>query len=379
MTTIPSRFTVVHVLLLAFVSIASNCIVFAQMQANKPFAEQEYTITFLAPKNAPVPPLFLHHVEIMLDSATYNAVKQSDFWRTEFGANPTTTFATAEERTTPQFAPQAFEWLSFKVFGQDTYLQLHNRDALYAPPAPPRGKDSRASQAISFPEAKPFSQIFPERSHIVFGIEQEGGSAALLYALQSTDKTYASSTASFLLPRRIGLAATKIQSLEQLYSTPASPWQYFTTIRHEQQAERRFRAFAVEYHPLYQRAANPNCPPEEDGIMRRQHLARDYAPQKLLQNITFVCVALDSLETQGLVRLLKASSYTLQEGKREIKATLQTSMGEPFQIRIVPATASRQGIIELRMKLHRSVPHHITTFGENSTLMLDGEEAVWTF
>ncbi|TAE29875.1 MAG: hypothetical protein EAZ92_05520 [Candidatus Kapaibacterium sp.] len=379
MTTIFSRFAVVHMLLLAFLYCYPAVAQMPDKPANTTLAEQVYAVTLLAPKNAPVPPLLLHHVEIMLDSATYNAVKQSDFWRTEFGAHPAKTFATAEERTTPQVAPQAFEWLSFKVFGQDTYAQLHNRDAMYALPIPPNTKDSRAVQTVAPPEPKPFSQIFPERSHLVFGIEQEGGSAALLHALQSTDSAYTSSTASVLCPRRVGLAATKVQSPEQANTLPTSPWQYITTTRYLGQAERRFKAHVVEYHPAYQRAANPNCPPVEDGITRRQHLVRDYAPAKLLQNITSVCVALDSIEAHGLVRLLKASAYTVKEGKREIKATLHTSNHEPFHLRIVRATASRQGIIELRMKLHHHVPHHITTFGENSTLMLDGEEAVWTF
>jgi hypothetical protein len=284
--------------------------------------------------------VLLNHVYLTIEPNTYNAIVNSEFIKT--------TFAGGGERTVTSNT----SWTGLYLLGQETYLEFYNPDKN-------RQNPDKYTQSVG-------------SAGVIWGIEQEGGSAAWFHAAQRTDSAFASTTATILFPRKIGASAT----WAKLSSAPDSsiPWAYFTRTNYDNQSERPFASWAIEYHRKYLKTANPDCKPEEDGITRRQYLMRQYAPTKLLQNITSVCIALDSVETRRFVRELKAGGYALREGKREIKADAQG-----FHFRIVHATESRKGIIEIRMKLNRSMPHQVYTFGENSTLMLDAEEAVWTF
>jgi Family of unknown function (DUF5829) len=286
---------------------------------------------------APLPPVLLNNVYIVLEANTYNAIINSDFIKSNFvgGGERTVTANTS--------------WTGAYFFGQETYIEFYN---------PEKNID-------------PHNKVV-SNSGVIFDIEQEGGSATLQYALKRTDSAFAATTATVLFPRKIGASATNIK----VPNTPEKEvsWAYFTTSRYQNQTQRRFKSWTMEYHPKYLQNAYPDGKPAENGITRRQYLARQYDSTKLVRNITAVCIALDSVEKSRFIRELKASGYAVQEGKRETNA-----MGNNCTFRIIPATASKQGIIELRMMLNRSIPHQLYTFGEHSTLMLDEQEAVWTF
>lgn len=310
--------------------LTAQCVSVAQLLHNAEVRENHGSaLVQLSPKQASVPPLVLHQVSIGLDSATYRAVLQSPF------LSPT--FANAGERTTPHDA----NWTSFQLFGEEAMLELFNTERKTIP----RG---------NAPSAYP-------KSGIVFAIEQEGGSAALLHALREKDSAFASTSASVLFPHKVG-----VSEIPTKQPTPkdTSTWWTSLTFSHYDESSSRFKSHIVEYHTQAYRHT----------ITRRHYYASEYGAHKLIRGITSVCIALDSLETQRFLRVLHTSNYAVRAGKREIKAD-----GHGTHFRIVPANESRQGVIEVRMKLNRSVAHQLYTFGENSTLMLDGDEAVWTF
>jgi hypothetical protein len=307
----------------------SECAIAQTILSNQASSSGD-TLFRLPPKNAPAPSLFFNHCYIVLEPTTYQAIITSEFIKS--------TFADGGEITVNNINAS---WIGGYFFGEETYVEFYDPD-----------KNRQGD---------PHNQVVGN-SGIIWGIEAEEESAAWQYALQRTDSTFGSTTATILMPRKLGAA----QML--------TPWAYFTTAQYKQQNERRFKSWTMEYHKTYLKNLHPDCKKEEDGMTRKQYLMRRYSGTKLLKNITSVCVALDSLEIKRFVRELKASNYAVREGKREIKAD-----AHGFHIRLVPATQSRQGIIELRMKLNRQVPHQTYSFGGNSVLILDGEEAVWTF
>ena len=321
--------------LVAALLLASSTFAQAQMPA-KPTTLAVPLPTMTA-ANAPVPPVLLNHIYIVLEPNTYNAIVQSDFVKS--------TFANGGERT----VTATTSWTGAYFFGQETYLEFYN---------PEKNTD-------------PHNKVVGN-SGVIFGIEQEGGSAALQYALRRTDSAFVATTATVLFPRKIGASATNIKAP----NTPEKEvaWTYFTQPNYQNQMQRRFKSWTMEYHPKYLQSAYTDSKPAEHGITRRQYLMRQYDSTKLVRNITAVCIALDSVEKSRFIRELKASNYAVREGKRETNA-----VGNNCTFRIIPATASKQGIIEVRMSLNRSVPHQLYTFGEHSTLMLDEQEAVWTF
>jgi hypothetical protein len=301
-------------------------------------------------------PILLNHCFAVLDSVTYTSIVQSEFIKS--------TFAQGTVRTTIADGGSA-SWTGAYYFGEETYLELF-----------------RPSANLIFRTGN---------AGIGLGVEQIGGSASVLAALQTAAGNLGTGTVSTRLRTRrkeVNPTTTNTNTnTSVMLDTASVPWFYATDIDFKDDVHSdvmRLSLWTMEYHPdflrtYYSKSTSPaTLFPQERGITRRANLFRQYDSTRLLRNITSIRLALPPLEMKRFLAQVRTLGMVVQQDITGVPQD-RLVLGNGFRIRAMPSSANRIGITEITFSLTRSVQHQIYTFGERSVLTLSGEEAVWTF
>ena len=271
------------------------------------------------------PPVPLNHVYIVLDTATFADVAGSAFLRDEFAAVRQEARSTGEGRS----------WGGVYVHGEHTYVEFF-----------------RAAAA---------AQRQPGFSGIGFGVERTG------------DLRHVAS--------RLAAATGR-----PLYRDPVTMREGNDTIPWFEQAAVMYPGYPGTIAQLYtwvmevrpefmRRVIYRDLPTYEIGVTRREYLARRFAPDRHLKDVVAATVALDSLRGARFVTELRALGYSVR-----MRADTAHAYGPGIQFTVVPSTADRFGIVELRFSLLRPKRGQLRhTFGDRSVLSFHGRTATWTF
>jgi hypothetical protein len=256
-------------------------------------------LVFAAAPESHMPPVYLNHLYRVLDAGTFRAADASEYLRTEF--------APFERRTTKSGDDT---WTGLYYYGESTYFEFLQAD-------PKRNR--------------PVGQ-----SGVAFGIEAEGGSAAVRKALDAL---------------KLGDAKTVARTRET--AGRMVPWFQMTGFEPKDPI---LVSWVMEYAPSFLKDWHPELRPGLSGIERETVLERYQAkaaltvPPKdpLLKNVTGFRLALDPARSESLGRELAALGY-----RREAKGEGSTWLGPDVRIDVVPASGESQGITAIDMVLTR--------------------------
>lgn len=281
-----------------------------------------------APASVPAPPtplasaraaVYLNHLYLVVDSATYADVRASSFLREELAGVVESTLHAGDGES----------WTGTYIFGAQTYIELF-------PPG------------VMGPE---------RRSGLAYGVEETG-------ALRGVEAR--------LTAIREGSVATDFRT--RIRDGDTIPWFHSVWVEYGETAP-TLTTWAMEYHAEYLRRLYPDIRPEDDGITRRQYLARSFDPDRLLDEVVGATVALEPKEAERFTRELTALGFAVRGDGAERIAT-----GPDVQLRIVPASAGAGGIVELRLRLLRRTEASEHRFGPRSVLRIQPDAtATWTF
>lgn len=282
-------------------------------------------ISSLGPVNAnPPAPVPLNHFYLILDSATYKAIEQSSFLRKEF--------APTEQRTTTR-TDMSYTGLYF--YGTNTYFEFFDA----------------ASQAIGK----------LSDSGVALGTDRAGTLEAI-----KTDLAGAFS---------IGAPITRGFNGKQV------PW-FYMAVPGDFPESSGFRVWVMEYHPRFLAEWNSQSDSENQGISRRQILARYTAvlpntPRTpYFKDVVALTIAVDEVTTKKLIELCQLLGYRVR-----VKGTTTILQGEDVELHLVPQTDSARGIREIRMRVDRTPEYQREFhFGARSLLKFrENKVATWSF
>jgi hypothetical protein len=266
------------------------------------------------------PPVYLNHLYLVLDEQTYRDVTDSGFMRGEF--------ANFEERTT--VSQDGKSWTGAYFYGEQTYIEFFLA-----------GRDP---------------QFKSNESGLGFGVEQAG--AAEIYYNRLKER--------FGAQAEKGLITQKINDRDIAWFHDA-----YVNYKDDKQT---FFDWLMEYEKDFLKKFYPDLKPAEDGITRRQNLARSYKAERLFKNVREVTIALDETERNRLVKELEAFDYKIEQKKNETVAD-----GQDIRFFIVP-NATANGIIKVKIDLTRKKQGQKTyRFGAKSILKFENKTAVWLF
>lgn len=267
-----------------------------------------------------LPPVYLNHLYLVLDEKTYRDITNSDFMRREF--------ANFEERTT--VSQDGKSWTGAYFYGEKTYIEFFLA-----------GRDP---------------QFKSNESGMGFGVEQAG--AAEIYYSRLKEK--------FGAQAEKGLITKKINGQDIAWFHDA-----YVNYKDDKQT---FFDWLMEYEKDYLKKFYPDLKPAEDGITRRQNLARSFKSERLFKNVREVTIALNETERDRLVKELEAFNYKIEQKKNETVAT-----GQDIKFFINP-NATANGIIKVKIDLTRKRQGQKTyQFGAKSILKFENKTAIWLF
>ena len=262
----------------------------------------------------------LNHVYLILDSATYKAIEQSSFLRKEF--------ASTEQRTTTR-TDMSYTGLYF--YGANTYFEFFDA----------------ASQAIGK----------LSDSGLGLGTDRAGTLEAI-----KTDLAGAFS---------VGAPITRGFNGKQV------PWFYMAVPRNFPERS-GLRVWVMEYHPRFLAEWNSQSDSGNQGISRKQVLARYAAvlpntPRKpYLQDVVALTIAV----AKKLIEVCQLLGYRVR-----VKGITTILQGEDVELHLVPQTNSARGIQEITMRVDRAPEYQREfRFGARSLLKFRGNGvATWSF
>jgi hypothetical protein len=264
--------------------------------------------------------VFLNHVYLVVDQATYDAVSSSEFMQRALGV--------FEERETVR-ADMSYAGLYF--YGERTYFELLR-------------PDTAGGFAVG-------------GTGVAFGVERAGAMKDVAAELEG------SGIQSF------GSAITRDAAGEPV------PW--FDILGVEKPHVRsRLSLFAMEYDPRFLATWHPELAPEGGGISRADVLER-YAARlqrletrhgTLMQDVTEVRLTVDAEERARLFALCGALGYRVEE-----EGQTAICHGPDFRL-VVRTGAEPGGVTGLKLALRRPVEAHSVRLG-NAVLSFEGNVA----
>lgn len=274
-----------------------------------------------------MPRVYLNHFFVVLDPATFEAVKNSPFMKDEFAA--------FEQRITTS---QNQTWSGLYFYGIETYFE-------FLPVGSLEGQS-------------------PGDCSIAFGVDGLGDGEMLLKRLNDGSRVHLDSSVVYrdyldgripwfhlLLPKR----------------TVPVPW---------------FETWLMEYHKDFLRTWYPSLPPSTNSVSRRAILERYRAKvagdkprvPKLFQNVVYIEIALPPSDLALFTNWLSLIGY---QGAKSGKVMIYS--GPEVQIAIRPSTKHKKGALQARFTLSRPLERTVR-FGKHSVLRpLKGNFAVWSF
>lgn len=272
-----------------------------------------------------LPPVFLNHFYIVVDSATYKDIERSPFLRRKFAAT--------ERRTTVR---QDMSYTGLYVYGANTYFEFFDVSD------------------------KPSSRVGD--SGIAFGVDQAGG-------LQAVGREQ----------------ATKIsvgrEPVTRQYEGKQVPW-FYAGGQKDSPPGSGFTVWLMEYHPRFLAEWNPRPDGQNRGVSRKQILRRyaavlkDIPARPYFVDVVALTVAVDEPAQKSLVELCKLLGYS----ERAARGT-QVLEGPGVELRLVPQAGGARGIQEILMRV-RGKPRGRAEFrfGPKSVLRFEGNGlATWSF
>lgn len=274
--------------------------------------------------NAKLPAVPLNHFYIVVDSATYKAIEKSSFMRKEFAVN--------ETRTTTR---TDISYTGLYFYGANTYFEFF---------------DASATAIGNLSD-----------SGIALGVDQAGAFEA--------NKTALAGKFSVGAPITRGFDGTQI------------PW-FYMAVPTKFSMSSGFRFWLMEYHPRFLSEWNPRPALKDQGVSRKQILARyaavlkDTPSRPYLKDVVALTIALDESTKKDLADLCRSLGY-----RQTVRGSATILEDEDVELRIVPRTATARGIQEITMRLDRKPSHQTELrFGAKSVLRFRGTGlATWSF
>jgi Family of unknown function (DUF5829) len=260
----------------------------------------------------------LNHVIIHVDEPTRSAIAQSAFLKNEFAA----------------FAAGAVTieggdgWSGLYIDGKQTYLEIFG----------PSSGDSASSAA-----------------GICLGVDQAGGLEEACAALQKFGHGYS--------PDLVG---------RQLDGQEIPWFRYVDLV----DSDASFTSSIMEYDKDFLRRSRPLLSGGKGGISRKQYNVARFKPERYLNDICEVTLALVSADIALFGRQLSALGY-VETSTGEIR----TFCGQEIKFHLMQSTASAIGVIALKLSLLKTKEGEtIYRFGAGSVLHFDAElSATWSF
>ena len=272
-------------------------------------------------------PVNFSHVAVPLDPATFTAIATSAFLRAEFGG--------FEER----LAYQTSSDTNYFYYGRDSFLEFLNSP----------GRMPVGSASLAFVVGRPgdlhgaVDALLAQRPRVI------------AYSLNFR-QLGAESVANFF---RASIRPA-VQRPEQRPSGQS------TTLRTD----------IIERVPGFLRQFDPTFPPDSVGVTNVAYLSRRWKPSGYLRSVIGVTVAADSTDVIELAGDLSALGYDVRQAADTLIAA-RTG----FALKLLPATASRRGVLAVRMATQRRKEgERLYRFGARSILRFDTDStAYWTF
>lgn len=265
------------------------------------------------------PSVFLNHMNRVLDAETYHAIAAHPFIQNVFASTVQTTVNSGKQT-----------WTGMYLFGEHTYIELF-----------------ASGTGVQRP---------PGSSALAFGVEATGDATTIHDRLQTLDAT----ATHTLRTRTLG--------------TEDVPW-FYQASRNASRFTDVVRSWVMEIHPDYMTTRFPDLDNTQNGIARHHYLHRIYRPNRLLQDIRHLTVAVPAQEKDALLRELQAFGYTLTTEGLATHAT-----GPGITLTLMPATETQQGIICIGLALTR--PHQGPSryqLGQSTLQFHNDGTATWTF
>jgi hypothetical protein len=268
--------------------------------------------------------VFLNHVYIVVDQATYDAVAASDFMQRALGV--------FEERETVR-ADMSYAGLYF--YGEHSYFELLRPDT-----------------ANGFAVGG---------TGVALGVDRAGGVKDVAARLEAAGiQSFAGEI-------------TRALKGEQV------PW--FDILGVEKPTvTSKLSLFAMEYDSAFLASWHPELPPAGGGVSRAAVLER-YAARlqrhetrrgTLFQEVTEVHLALDADERERLFAVCRALDYAVEEGEG------RWTCAGPNHTLVVSPSEEPGGVTGFRLSLRRPLENNTMTFG-NATLTFEGHAATFAY
>ena len=268
-------------------------------------------------------PISLNHCLIVLDSATFKAIKLDPFLRREF--------APTEQRTTTR-TDVSYTGLYF--YGANTYFEFFDV----------------ANQ--------PLGELGD--SAIAFGVDQTGTLEPITAELKSEFS--------------VGPAITREFKKKQI------PW-FYMAVPESFPSGSGLRIWIMEYHPRFLKEWNPQPDSTEPQVSRGQVLQRytdvlnDPPPEPCLKDVVGLTLAVDEPARDRLSELSKLFGYGVRS---EGAATVLE--GPDVELRLIPQTPQARGLQTITMSINRRPDKSEFRFGARSVLRFEDDGfASWSF
>ena len=284
-----------------------------------------FLLAMSSSNHAKLPPVFLNHFYVVIDSATYKDIEQSPFLRREF--------AVTEQRTTVR-TDRSYTGLYF--YGTNTYFEFFD-------------VSSDSARQVGF-------------SGIAFGVDQPDG-------LQAVSKTLSS---SFPLDQK---------TITRQYNGRQVPW-FYTGEQKNFPIDSSFGVWFMEYHPRFLSEWNSQPAGRNQGVGRKQILQRyaavlkDVPAKPYFEDVVVLTVAVTDENRKKLAELGQLLGYS----ERTVGDAIVLK-GPDMELRLIPQTEASLGIKEITMRVKRT-PKDQTEFrfGTKSVLTFRRNGlATWSF
>ncbi len=270
-----------------------------------------------ASTEAPVPPVYFSHLFVVLDAASYDAIRDSPL---------IASLAATEES---HVDAGATGWTGFYISGRRTYIELFS-----AKVPPPDGKEGDTGLGLT--------------------VEAVGGVPALAARLRPS----------------FGDRVTVPAQRATLADGHSVPW-YIAVELDGTKTPPAMETWVMETDPGYLAAKHPGAR-IDDPLSRERYQSWKYQPQKAFEDVVGVRAALAPLERSELETQLRAAGWAI-----EPRAGGFVARGPDVTLDVVPA-GKRAGIQEITLRMAHRVDRQSVTLGQ-ATLELDGLEGRLAF
>ena len=277
----------------------------------------------LAGRVSPSSRVELNHFYVVLDEATYAAIRSSAFFTERFASVDT---------GLPEFDPPTDESPSLYVRGRNTYLELLGPDNAFGEPVGKVG--------------------------IGLGVDRPE-------ELDDLERAWAAGAAEDVSRSQRDWSA----------ANPPVPW-HEVLVPLDTLASEGFVLWASAYRPEFLPWLYPDRSAEENGVKRSDFLAPHFDEERLLQDVTGLTLALPEELRDKWVRRLVGAGYAREEVEGGVRLSASA-----WSLTLVEPEAGRTGLLSIDLATTRDAQGaRPERFGPDSVLVFGpGATATWAF